>query len=312
MGINVEKRSGLYLGSGYVVLHVPLNINDEMESYVSLAHNISWCENPNEIIHATWFNMPIWCKYCHTEGHSKFECSKSKSRIICYGCRELGHRSFECPRSNPGMAKKRKTPKEPTQQSPTTTPEETINTQPSQALQSEVDQPQIVQPEVEQYHVEQTQKDQLSVEQSEMEKQPRESQMEDNTDGKQDQNINDMDFDEEEDNASSYAPSDKSDNDESDLEDQIMESPKTLLTDQMVSLNQLAANLQYLHQNNNNGNEIQKSDTNPIQSVTQQQRYVNLSNSPHITNSRRTSTLSSPSLATSSNQYHGPDLNQDQ
>ncbi|KAG1032753.1 hypothetical protein G6F43_013702 [Rhizopus delemar] len=44
--------------------------------------------------------MPTWCRYCHKEGHTKFECPASKARIICYSCHQHGHRSFECPRRN--------------------------------------------------------------------------------------------------------------------------------------------------------------------------------------------------------------------
>ncbi|CAO3641245.1 unnamed protein product [Cunninghamella echinulata] len=42
--------------------------------------------------------MPRWCRYCHQEGHTKFECEKSKVRVICYSCYGDGHRSSECPR----------------------------------------------------------------------------------------------------------------------------------------------------------------------------------------------------------------------
>ncbi|KAI9485920.1 MAG: hypothetical protein EXX96DRAFT_604173 [Benjaminiella poitrasii] len=48
---------------------------------------ISWCESV-DIFHALWRNMPTWCRYCHREGHTKFECLKSKASIICYDCNE--------------------------------------------------------------------------------------------------------------------------------------------------------------------------------------------------------------------------------
>jgi hypothetical protein len=44
--------------------------------------------------------MPLWCRYCHKENHTKFNCPLSKARIICYACHEHGHRSFECPNSS--------------------------------------------------------------------------------------------------------------------------------------------------------------------------------------------------------------------
>ncbi|CEG84189.1 hypothetical protein RMATCC62417_18032 [Rhizopus microsporus] len=44
--------------------------------------------------------MPIWCRYCQKESHTKFECAESKARVICYGCHKNDHRYFECPRRN--------------------------------------------------------------------------------------------------------------------------------------------------------------------------------------------------------------------
>ena len=52
--------------------------------------------------------MPTWCRYCHQTGHTKFECEKSKARIICYNCQQMGHRSFECPRKIAQMKPKRR------------------------------------------------------------------------------------------------------------------------------------------------------------------------------------------------------------
>ncbi|KAI8087836.1 uncharacterized protein B0P05DRAFT_464959 [Gilbertella persicaria] len=55
--------------------------------------------------------MSTWCRYCHQTGHNKFECEKSRARIIYYNCQHLGHRSFECPRKAPlNPSKKRRTP----------------------------------------------------------------------------------------------------------------------------------------------------------------------------------------------------------
>jgi hypothetical protein len=42
--------------------------------------------------------MPTWCRYCHKEGHTKFDSPLSKARIICYSCHQQSHRSYECPR----------------------------------------------------------------------------------------------------------------------------------------------------------------------------------------------------------------------
>ncbi|CAO3601321.1 unnamed protein product [Absidia cylindrospora] len=127
IGIKTEPETGLYMGSGYAVLNLT-NSPDKTKmdecNFTPLAHNINWCEDSEDkdVFHATWSNMPTWCRYCHQEGHTKISCSKSKARIICYNCHELGHRSKECPRANPGTAKKRK----PTQ----TTPKDADKNQP--------------------------------------------------------------------------------------------------------------------------------------------------------------------------------------
>ncbi|KAG1293415.1 hypothetical protein G6F64_013555 [Rhizopus arrhizus] len=59
--------------------------------------------------------MPMWCRYCHQDGHTKFTCENSKARILCYSCHEQGHRSYECPRKNsaniPNKKQDRKTNK---------------------------------------------------------------------------------------------------------------------------------------------------------------------------------------------------------
>ncbi|KAI8364550.1 hypothetical protein BD560DRAFT_310802, partial [Blakeslea trispora] len=93
VGITTEPKLGVFMGSGYAVLGKPQN-----SSFLELAHTVSWCESEDQFFHCTWNNMPTWCRYCHQTGHTKFECEKSKARIICYSCQQFGHRSFECPR----------------------------------------------------------------------------------------------------------------------------------------------------------------------------------------------------------------------
>jgi hypothetical protein len=96
------------MGNGYAILdfYQPDMIKEE-EKFQNLSHQLSWCESPEEIFHATWNNMPTWCRYCHKDGHTKFECEQSRARILCYSCHQQGHRSFECPRRNPAPANKR-------------------------------------------------------------------------------------------------------------------------------------------------------------------------------------------------------------
>lgn len=65
-------------------------------------------ESSTEVFRAQWNNMPTWCRYCHKDGHTKFECAASKARILCYSCHEQGHRSYECPRKNLNTPYKKK------------------------------------------------------------------------------------------------------------------------------------------------------------------------------------------------------------
>jgi hypothetical protein len=97
VGIAAEPNTGLFMGTGYEVLNVEQAANKE-NKFLELSHQLSWCESESEVLHATWQNMPTWCRYCHKEGHTKFDCPLSKARIICYSCHQQGHRSFECPR----------------------------------------------------------------------------------------------------------------------------------------------------------------------------------------------------------------------
>ncbi|KAG0782234.1 hypothetical protein G6F17_011097 [Rhizopus arrhizus] len=82
VGINTETTTGFFMGAGYAVLAVPKEVTDLASSqFQKLDHNVHWCEENNEIFHATWDNMPTWCRYCHQTGHTKFDCEKSKARI---------------------------------------------------------------------------------------------------------------------------------------------------------------------------------------------------------------------------------------
>lgn len=101
VGIYTENASGFFMGTGYAVLNTfqPVGIDPKLK-YPDLSHQINWCESTNEFFHATWNNMPTWCRYCHKDGHTKFDCPLSRARILCYSCHEQGHRSYECPRRN--------------------------------------------------------------------------------------------------------------------------------------------------------------------------------------------------------------------
>ncbi|KAI8972163.1 hypothetical protein BDB01DRAFT_839540, partial [Pilobolus umbonatus] len=89
IGLNYDPRHNFYMGTGYAVLD--LNDLEGEVTFQPLSHTVSWCESTVEDFHVTWKNMPTWCRYCHEEGHTKFNCEKSKARIICYNCHEVGH-----------------------------------------------------------------------------------------------------------------------------------------------------------------------------------------------------------------------------
>ncbi|KAG0742480.1 hypothetical protein G6F57_010769 [Rhizopus arrhizus] len=116
IGIITEKTMGFFMGSVYAVLGVyqPDNTPTSMK-FQKLSHQISWIESNTEVFRATWNNMPMWCRYCHQDGHTKFTCETSRARTLCYSCHEQGHRSYECPRKNsaniPNKKQDRKTSK---------------------------------------------------------------------------------------------------------------------------------------------------------------------------------------------------------
>ena len=82
VGILTEPVTGIFLGTEYAVL---TNVNQEQQSPTTmrqdqlnkhqlLDHNVPWCEDQNNIFHATWNSMPTWCCYCHQTDHTKFVC----------------------------------------------------------------------------------------------------------------------------------------------------------------------------------------------------------------------------------------------
>ncbi|KAG1175564.1 hypothetical protein G6F36_011073 [Rhizopus arrhizus] len=121
VGIHTEATTGFFMGAGYAVLAVPIENTDQVSSiYQELYHNI---------------------QYCHKIGHTKFDCEKSKARIVCYSCHQFGHRSFACPRNqthNP--IKKAKGENRVTSFEQTTSKPSTDKATDNSAMQTEQDQ----------------------------------------------------------------------------------------------------------------------------------------------------------------------------
>ncbi|KAI9477917.1 MAG: hypothetical protein EXX96DRAFT_483217 [Benjaminiella poitrasii] len=127
-GVYKDKNTDFFMGNGYAVLdtYQADDVPTELK-YATLSHQLSWCESTEEFFLATWNNMPTWCRYCHKDGHTKFECELSRARILCYGCHHYGHRSFECPRRNHSPTNKKKDRKSYQTRTNTTLPNTSTN-----------------------------------------------------------------------------------------------------------------------------------------------------------------------------------------
>lgn len=114
LGLHYEQSMGWYMGSGYAIIQ---QVPDK--DYIKLTHTISWMtEHDQEFCYATFPDMPTWCRYCHEEGHTKFECQKALAHIMCYNCDRHGHKQVDCDKPKKGAnsrptKKARKTPPTP-------------------------------------------------------------------------------------------------------------------------------------------------------------------------------------------------------
>ncbi|CAO3596814.1 unnamed protein product [Absidia cylindrospora] len=105
-----EPASGYFMGTGYAILNLKLNENQTILS--PLTHKISYA-NDGDSFHATWANMPTYCRYCHEEGHTKIECKSSLAGTTCYNCQTQGHRAAQCPSKSMKKARKTQLPSSP-------------------------------------------------------------------------------------------------------------------------------------------------------------------------------------------------------
>lgn len=102
IGLKYESTQGWFMGTGYAVIQ-----QDAENSYPELHHSSPW-EEQGEVMYATFPDMPTWCRYCHEEKHTKYECKKAKASILCYGCHKYGHVIAKCPASSSAKATLRK------------------------------------------------------------------------------------------------------------------------------------------------------------------------------------------------------------
>ncbi|KAK4518210.1 2-oxoisovalerate dehydrogenase subunit alpha, mitochondrial [Mucor velutinosus] len=101
IGLNYEQSMGWFMGSGYAIIQQQSNVK-----YPTLHHSITWqtATQEEEFCHANFPDMAAWCRNCHEEGHTKFECPKAMARIICYNCDKAGHRQDTCTKPRKGSS----------------------------------------------------------------------------------------------------------------------------------------------------------------------------------------------------------------
>ncbi|KAI8334342.1 hypothetical protein BC941DRAFT_337934, partial [Chlamydoabsidia padenii] len=88
-----DPASGFRMGTGYAIIHKTLSEGQTL--LAPLTHKIEYLET-SEFFHATWADMSMWCRYCHEENHTKFNCAQALAAITCYQCHQQGYRAAQC------------------------------------------------------------------------------------------------------------------------------------------------------------------------------------------------------------------------
>ncbi|KAI9243955.1 hypothetical protein EDC94DRAFT_630085 [Helicostylum pulchrum] len=67
LGLYHKSDMGWFMGTGYAILR-----QDPENNYSTLSHKLPWGDT-GAFFHATFPDMPAWCRYCHEDGHTKYD-----------------------------------------------------------------------------------------------------------------------------------------------------------------------------------------------------------------------------------------------
>jgi hypothetical protein len=101
--LNKDPDTQYFIGTGYAIIN--RKPGPDQTILRELAHKMEYMDS-GASFHAIWANMPTWCRYCHEEGHTKFDCAKSLAATTCYQCHLQGHRAAQCQKKTPKKARK--------------------------------------------------------------------------------------------------------------------------------------------------------------------------------------------------------------
>ncbi|KAI9251359.1 hypothetical protein BDA99DRAFT_589032 [Phascolomyces articulosus] len=67
VGINRDPQTKAYMGNGFAVLDIQERPN---KKYKKLDHHVPWRGDPDDLIYASFDQMPLYCSHCHEAGHA--------------------------------------------------------------------------------------------------------------------------------------------------------------------------------------------------------------------------------------------------